>query len=152
MRLNQVLINILGNAVKFTPEEGHIHVSMYEEASPKGEDYVRIHLSVKDDGIGMTPEYREKIFESFSREDSSRVRKTEGSGLGMAITKYIVDAMDGIIEVDSELGHGSDFRVILDLEKAQVMEADMVLPDWKMLVVDDDRQLCESTVSSLQSI
>ena len=152
VRLNQVLINILGNAVKFTPEEGHIHVSMYEEASPKGEDYVRIHLSVKDDGIGMTPEYREKIFESFSREDSSRVRKTEGSGLGMAITKYIVDAMDGIIEVDSELGHGSDFRVILDLEKAQVMEADMVLPDWKMLVVDDDRQLCESTVSSLQSI
>ena len=152
VRLNQVLINILGNAVKFTPEEGHIHVSMYEEESPKGEDFVRIHLSVKDDGIGMTPEYREKIFESFSREDSTRVRKTEGSGLGMAITKYIVDAMDGIIEVDSELGHGSDFRVILDLEKAQVMEADMVLPDWKMLVVDDDRQLCESTVSSLQSI
>ena len=152
VRLNQVLINILGNAVKFTPEEGHIHVSMYEEESPKGEDFVRIHLSVKDDGIGMTPEYREKIFESFSREDSTRVRKTEGSGLGMAITKYIVDAMGGIIEVDSELGHGSDFRVILDLEKAQVMEADMVLPDWKMLVVDDDRQLCESTVSSLQSI
>ena len=152
VRLNQVLINILGNAVKFTPEEGHIYVSLYEEESPKGESFVRIRLSVKDNGIGMTQEFKEKIFESFVREDSSRVRKTEGSGLGMTITKYIVDAMGGIIEVDSELGKGSDFRVTLDLEKAEVAEADMVLPDWKMLVVDDDQQLCESTVVSLQAI
>ena len=152
VRLNQVLLNILGNALKFTPDGGLIQVSLYEEESPKGEGYVRTHIVVKDNGIGMTPEFKAKIFESFVREDSARVRRTEGSGLGMAITKYIVDAMGGAIEVDSELGKGSDFHVILDLEKATTQEADMVLPDWKMLVVDDDRQLCESTVTSLKSI
>ena len=152
VRLNQVLLNILGNAVKFTPEEGQIHVAMYEEPSEKGEDFIRIHFHIADTGIGMTPEFKARIFESFVREDNARVRKTEGSGLGMAITKYIVDAMGGIIEVDSELGKGSEFRIILDLEKAEVAEADMVLPPWRMLVVDDDKQLCESTVASLQSI
>ena len=152
VRLNQVLLNILGNAVKFTPEGGEIHVSMYEEDSDRGEDYVRIHFRIKDSGIGMTPEFKEKIFESFVREDNARVRRTEGSGLGMTITKYIVDAMGGTIEVDSELGKGTEFHVALDLAKAQVQEADMVLPDWNMLVVDDDRQLCESTVASLKAI
>ena len=152
VRINQVLLNILGNAVKFTPEGGKIQVSMYEEPSEKGEDFVRIHFCISDNGIGMSPEYKEKIFESFSREDTSRVRKTEGTGLGMAITKYIVDAMGGIIEVDSELGKGTQFHVALDLEQSQIQEMDMVLPEWKMLVVDDDRQLCESTVASLKSI
>ena len=152
VRLNQVLLNILGNAVKFTPDEGEIHVSMYEEPSPKGEDFIQIHFRIRDNGIGMTPEFKERVFESFVREDNLRVHKTEGSGLGMAITKYIVDAMGGVIEVDSELGKGTEFHVALDLEKADIMEADMVLPDWNMLVVDDDRQLCESTVESLFSI
>lgn len=152
VRLNQVLINILGNAVKFTPEKGSIHVALYEEPSPKGEAYVRTHIIVKDTGIGMSPEYMKTIFDSFSREDTARVQKTEGSGLGMAITKYIVDAMGGSITVDSELGRGSEFHVTLDLAVAEVMEADMVLPDWNMLVVDDDEQLCESAVASLKSI
>ena len=152
VRLNQVMINILGNAVKFTPESGSITVSLYEEASPKGEDYIRTHLLVKDNGIGMSEEYRRKIFDSFSREDTARVQKTEGTGLGMAITKYIVDAMEGTIQVRSELGKGSEFHVVLDLLKATVQEADMVLPPWKMLVVDDDEQLCESVVASLKSI
>ncbi len=104
VRLNQVMINILGNAVKFTPEEGAITVSLYEEDSPKGEDYIRTHLIVKDNGIGMSEEYQKKIFDSFSREDTTRVQKTEGTGLGMAITKYIVDAMEGTIRVRSALG------------------------------------------------
>ena len=152
VRLNQVLLNILGNAVKFTPEEGEIHVSMYEEDSDKGEEYVRIHFRIKDTGIGMTPEFKAKIFESFVREDNARVRRTEGSGLGMTITKYIVDAMGGSIEVESELGQGTEFHVCVDLLKAVIQEADMVLPDWNMLVVDDDQQLCESTVESLKAI
>ena len=152
VRLNQVLLNLLGNALKFTPENGLIQVSLYEEASPKGDDYIRIHLHVKDNGIGMTPEFRAKIFESFVREDSARVRRTEGSGLGMAITKYIVDAMGGTIEVDSELGKGSEFRVVLDLQRAETPEEEMILPEWNILVVDDDRQLCESTATSLKSI
>ena len=152
VRLNQVLLNILGNAVKFTPEGGKIYVAMYEEPSEKGENFVRIHFIISDTGIGMTKEFRERIFESFVREDSMRVRKTEGSGLGMTITKYIVDAMGGRIDVDSELGKGTSFHVTLDLEKAEIQEADMVLPPWNMLVVDDDRQLCESTAASLQAI
>ena len=152
VRLNQVLLNILGNAVKFTPEGGEIHVAMYEEPSEKGENFTRIHFHIADTGIGMTREFKEHIFESFVREDNMRVHKTEGSGLGMAITKYIVDAMGGIIEVDSEPGQGTEFRLILDLEKAEIPETDMVLPPWRMLVVDDDRQLCESTAASLRSI
>ncbi len=152
VRLNQVLINFLSNAIKFTPEGGVIRMDVYEEPSPRGEDYVRIHLRVKDSGIGMSPEFQKKIFDSFTREDSTRVRKTEGTGLGMAITKYIVDAMGGTIDIQSELGKGTEFHVTLDLEKAAVMEEDMVLPEWNMLVVDDDEQLCLSTVNSLKDI
>lgn len=152
VRLNQVLLNFLSNAVKFTPEEGSIQVSLYEEASPKGNTHVRVHICVKDNGIGMTPAFKEKIFESFSREDSTRVKKTEGTGLGMAITKYIVDAMGGTIEVQSQPDKGSLFHVILDLEKAPEQAEDMVLPPWNMLVVDDDEQLCQSTVASLEEI
>ena len=152
VRLNQILLNILGNAVKFTPDGGRIDVSMYEEPSDKGENFIRIHFTISDNGIGMTQEFKEHIFESFVREDSTRVRKTEGSGLGMAITKYIVDAMGGLIEVTSAPGEGTSFHVALDMEKAEVPEADMVLPNWAMLVVDDDRQLCESTAASLKSI
>ncbi len=152
VRLNQILINFLGNAIKFTPDGGTIQVSLYEEDSPKGEDYVRTHIIVKDTGIGMTPEFQAKIFDSFSREDSTRVRKTEGTGLGMTITKYIVDAMGGTISVKSALGEGSEFHVFLDLERAQIQEEDMILPEWNLLVADDDQQLCESTVASLKSI
>ncbi|MDE6591169.1 MAG: response regulator, partial [Oscillospiraceae bacterium] len=152
VRLNQVLLNFLSNAIKFTPDGGSITVSLYEEASPKGDDYIRTHIIVKDTGIGMTPEFQEKIFDSFTREDSTRVHKTEGTGLGMTITKYIVDAMGGTIEVHSELGQGSEFHVTLDLEKAVTPESEMILPDWNMLVVDDDQQLCESAVSSLKEI
>ncbi len=152
VRLNQVLLNLLSNAIKFTPENGSIEVSLHEEASPKGEEYVRICIQVKDTGIGMSEEFHQHIFESFAREDNKRIHRTEGSGLGMAITKYIVDAMKGEITVKSQQGVGTEFQVVLDLMRAEERVEDMVLPDWIMLVVDDDRQLCESTVDSLRSI
>lgn len=152
VRLNQVLLNLLSNAVKFTPEGGSIHVALYEEESPKGEDYIRTHFKVKDTGIGMSEEFRRHVFESFEREDSTRVHGTEGTGLGMAITKYIVDAMEGTIEVESSQGQGTEFHVTLDLQKEEMTEADMILPNWNVLVVDDDRQLCESTMKSLKAI
>ncbi len=152
VRLNQVLLNLLSNAIKFTPEGGLITVSLHETASPKGENWVRIHLRVKDNGIGMTPEFQKIIFESFAREDNARVHRTEGTGLGMAITKYIIDMMGGTIELNSELGKGTEFFVTLDMEKADIQEEEMILPSWNMLVVDDDRQLCESAVSSLEGI
>lgn len=152
VRLNQVLLNFLSNAIKFTPEGGSIHLAMEEEPSSCGDDWVRIHLTVKDSGIGMSKDFQDKIFDSFSREDSMRVQKIQGTGLGMAITKYIVDAMGGTIEVKSEQGKGTEFHVMLDLECATVQEEDMVLPAWNMLVVDDDEQLCRTTAESLKMI
>ncbi len=124
VRLNQVLMNLLGNAVKFTPEGGRVELELYEEESPLGAEYVRAHFRVRDNGIGMSEEFQKKVFETFAREDSARVQKTEGTGLGMAITKYIVDAMKGTIEVESEQGKGTEFRVTLDLETAPKQGAD----------------------------
>ncbi len=152
VRLNQILLNMLSNAVKYTPSGGAIEVTLREEASPKGEGYVRVRFLIKDNGIGMTQEFQEHIFESFTREDNKRVRRIEGTGLGMAITKCIVDAMGGEITVKSQQGVGSEFQVVLDMEKCTEQEEEMILPDWNMLVVDDDQQLCESTVDSLRSI
>lgn len=152
VRLNQILLNFLSNAIKFTPEGGSIRMSMFEKESPKGEDWSRICITVEDSGIGMSKEFRDKIFEPFAREDNNRVQKIQGTGLGMAITKYIVDAMGGTIEVQSEQGKGTMFCVTLDLEKAIVQEEDMILPAWRMLVVDDDEQLCLSAVKSLKTI
>lgn len=152
VRLNRILLNLLSNAIKFTPEEGSIEVSLHEQESPKGDDYVRILLQVKDTGIGMSEDFQTHIFDSFTREDNKRVQKTEGTGLGMAITKYIVEAMHGTIEVKSTQGVGTEFYVTLDFERTTEQEEDMILPDFMMLVVDDDRQLCESTTASLKSI
>lgn len=152
VRLNQILLNLLSNATKYTPEGGKIELCMMEEESPKGEDYVRIHVRVKDNGIGMSQEFLKKIYDSYSRADGARIHKTEGAGLGMAITKYIVDAMQGTIEIKSELDKGTEFHVVLDFEKAEVVEEDMVLPPWNMLVVDDDEFLCHTAVDALKSI
>ena len=154
VRLNQVLLNLLSNAVKYTQEGGTIELSLYQEEAPseKGEMYVRMHIIVRDNGIGMSTDFLAHIFDSYVRADSMRVHKTEGAGLGMAITKYIVDAMGGSITVESELGKGTEFHVILDMEKAVVQEVDMVLPPWKMLVVDDDEMLCNTAVEALKSI
>lgn len=154
VRLNQVLLNLLSNAVKYTPTDGTIQLSLSQEnvPSPKGSSFIRTHIVVKDNGIGMTREFMEHVFDSYSRADNTRVHKTEGAGLGMAITKYIVDAMEGSITVDSELNKGTAFHVILDLEKADTPEYDMVLPAWKMLVVDDDEILCRTAVEALKSI
>ena len=152
VRLNQVLINLLGNAVKFTPEKGSVQVSVYQEALPEDTFCVRTHFLVSDTGIGMSQEYQKVIFDSFSREDDTRVQKTEGSGLGMAITKYIVDAMGGSISVRSEQGQGSEFHVILDLAKAASPAADGPLPSWNVLVVDGDERLCASAAKALESL
>ncbi|MCM1545481.1 MAG: response regulator [Clostridiales bacterium] len=152
VRLNQVLLNLVSNAYKFTPEEGKIELAIHQEQSPLGEAYVRTHITVQDNGIGMSEEFQKKIFESFTREDKARVNRTEGTGLGMSITKYIIDSMHGSIDVKSKQGEGSTFHITLDLEKADIAEVDMILPEWKMLVVDDDQMLCDTTVASLASI
>jgi len=152
VRLNQVLINFLSNAYKFTPEDGEIFFFLKQEESPKGDRYVRVHFRVKDSGIGMPPEFQKKIFESFSREDNARVNKTEGSGLGMAISKYIVDTMGGTIELQSEVNKGTEFHVTIDMEKSSEREADMALPGWKILLVNDKEQMCRETAARLEEL
>lgn len=153
IRINQVLLNLLSNAIKFTAEEGTIELQINQEPSPVGDDYVRTNIYVKDNGIGVSKEFQEKIFDSFTREDSKRVHHTEGSGLGMAITKHIIDAMKGTITLQSQPGEGTEFHITLDFEKAITPEKDMILPYNKhMLLVDDDKQLCEATTDILKDI
>lgn len=152
VRLNQVLLNLLSNALKFTEENGKIDVYIWQEPSEVGDDFVRTHFKVADTGIGMSEEFQKKIFDSFEREDSEQVNQIMGTGLGMAITKSIIDIMGGTIEVTSELGKGSEFHITVDLQKSEVKEKDMCLPDWNILVVDDDERLCQSAVSNLEEM
>lgn len=152
VRLNQVLLNLLSNALKFTDEEGRIDIFVWQELSALGDNYIKTHFMVKDNGIGMTKEFQEKLFDSFVREETERVQKITGTGLGMAITKSIVDIMGGTIEVESEPGKGSSFHITVDLQRAEVKEKDMHLPDWNILVVDDDERLCHSAVANLEDL
>ena len=152
VRLNQVLLNLLSNAVKFTPENGRIDIHMMQEPSSLGEEYVCTHITVVDTGIGMSEEFRKKIFDTFSREETDQVRQIIGTGLGMAITKSIVTLMGGTIQVESEHGKGTSFHVALDLKKATIHEEDMKLPDWNILVVDDNELLCCSAVANLEEL
>ncbi|MCX4326383.1 MAG: response regulator [Lachnospiraceae bacterium] len=152
VRLNQVLLNLLSNALKFTKEEGRIDIFVWQEPSSLGDEYIKTHFKVKDNGIGMTKEFQAKIFESFVREETDQVQKITGTGLGMAIAKSIVDIMKGTIEVESEPEKGSTFHVSIDLKKSAVKEEDMQLPGWHILVVDDDERLCLSAVSNLEEL
>lgn len=151
VRLAQILLNMTGNAVKFTPEGGSIQIELYEEPSPKGEEYIRSHLHIQDNGIGISKEFQSKIFDAFAREDSARVDKEDGAGMGLTITKYIVDSMDGVITVDSEQGKGSHFRITVDMEVAS-QDKELRLPERNVLVIDDDETAGKLAVSALASI
>lgn len=152
VRLNQVLLNLLSNAVKFTPEGGRVDVHMYQEQMEMENDFVRTHFLVSDTGIGMSPEFQAKIWDTFSREESEQVRYIVGSGLGTSIAKKIVDLMGGTIDLQSEKGKGSTFHVTLTLQRANGNEEMMKLPDWNILVVDDNVSLCESAVANLEEL
>lgn len=152
LRLNQVLINLLSNAVKYTPEEGSVSLRLSQENSPKGEEYVRVHIQVTDNGIGMTKDFIKVVFNSFVREDKSRVTKEEGTGLGLAITKHIVDMMEGTIEIESEPNVGSEFHVVVDLKKVESEQKNMCLNGINVLIVDDSKDLCESAAIALHEL
>ena len=111
-RLNQVLMNILSNAVKYTPTGGHIRLEV--EELPRNEHYARYRFVVQDNGIGMSEEFLKHIFEPFERECTSTVSKVQGTGLGMAITKSVIDLMGGSISVESATGKGTRFEVVLE--------------------------------------
>ena len=129
-RLNRVLMNILSNAVKYTPTGGHIRFEV--EELPRNEHYARYRFVVQDDGIGMSEAYQKTLFDPFTREERSGTNKVQGTGLGMAITKNIVDLMGGSINVESTTGKGTRFEVVLefpvDAEADTVPEA-QVLPE-----------------------
>lgn len=146
IKLRQVLINILGNAVKFTPEGGSVKLSV--ERTAQFDNRSTLRFTVSDTGIGMSGEYLPKLFEAFSQEDSSSTNKYGSSGLGMAITKNIVEMMNGNIEVQSEKGKGTVFTVTVTLMDSARREddgsdADISLNDMSVLVVDDDPLACE---------
>ena len=129
-RLNRVLMNILSNAVKYTPTGGHIRFEVDE--LPRNEHYARYRFVVQDDGIGMSEAYQKTLFDPFTREERSGTNKVQGTGLGMAITKNIVNLMGGSINVESTTGKGTRFEVVLefpvDAEADTVPEA-QVLPE-----------------------
>ena len=124
VRLNQVLLNLY-RIQQSIHRRGAIQLSLSEEKSPKGENYIRIHVKVKDNGIGMSSDFLKRIYEPYSRADGVRVSKTQGTGLGMAITKYIVDAMEGSLNITSELDKGTEVSLTFDFEKAVEQEMDM---------------------------
>ena len=153
MRINQILLNLVGNAIKYTPAGGNVRVKIAE--LPDGrETYRRLRFVVEDDGIGMSREFADRIFDPFERERNSTTSRVEGTGLGMSITKSIVDMMGGTIAVESELGIGSKFTVELPLEIIDIDEEfeAIDLAEAKVLLVDDDADICESTVEMLAAI
>ena len=150
-RLNQVLLNLLSNAVKFTPAGGTVSVRIRQcPGTVKGSELYEIR--VKDNGIGMSQEFVQKIFSPFERERTSTVSRTQGTGLGMAITKNIVNMMGGTIEVQTEQGKGTEFIVRLPLRiqsEYQRIEKIAELEGLKALVVDDDFNTCDSVTKML---
>ena len=118
VRLTQILSNILSNAVKYTPVGGSIRMEVEEAPRPEN-TYNKLYFRIADNGIGMSPDFLEHIFESFTREESSVTNKVQGTGLGMAIVKDLVDLMGGVIQVDSQPGKGSCFEIMLEFKIAQ---------------------------------
>ena len=153
-RLNQVLLNLLSNAVKFTPAGGTVSVRL-KQFPGTVKDSGLYEIRVKDNGIGMSTEFVKKIFSPFERERTSTVSRTQGTGLGMAITKNIVDMMGGTIEVQTEQGKGTEFIVRLPFRihfKQHHTEKIAELEGLKALVVDDDFNTCDSVTKMLVRI
>lgn len=154
VRLNQILLNIMSNCIKFTQTGGKINLKICElpQTHPK---YGIFQFVISDTGIGMSAEFLEKIFDPFERAMTSTNSRIEGTGLGMAITKNIVDIMNGEIDVQSEEGKGTTFTVTLPIELQITQEDEMdlsALRELRSLVVDDDQDVCENTAKLLGEI
>ena len=151
LRINQILINILSNAIKYTPENGRIRMDI-SELPRINENFARLRFTVTDNGIGISDDYLEHLFNPFSREVSSTVNSIQGTGLGMAITKNLVDLMSGTISVKSKQGEGSTFTVELEL---RIDDEDVNTEFWKevgisrTLVVDDNEDICRNVTAAL---
>ena len=153
-RLNQILLNLLSNAIKFTPAGGTVSVRVRQLAG-KVHGCGQYEFRIKDNGIGMSPEFAQKIFEPFERERTSTVSRIQGTGLGMAITKNIVDMMGGTIEVQTAQGKGSEFIICVPMRtqaEHRPVEKITELEGLKALVVDDDFNTCDSVTKMLVKV
>ena len=153
-RINQVLMNLISNAIKFTPAGGMISIRVAQLPSINKEKGL-YEIRVKDTGIGMSPEFAKKIFDPFERERTSTVSQIQGTGLGMAITKNIIDMMGGTIEVHTEPKKGTEFVIRLELrlqEERRKIEKIAELVGLKALVVDDDFNTCDSVCKMLMQV
>ena len=151
LRLNQIYINILSNSIKYTEPGGSVNVDIREdESSLPG--CVRLTYRVSDTGIGMSPEFMEKMFQPFSRQTDSRVNSIQGTGLGLTITKKMVDLMGGTIECQSEQGKGTTFTVVIDLPVSDRQIDNMKLDPIDVLIADDDEALLQTTSDTLESL
>ena len=153
-RLNQILLNLLSNAIKFTPAGGTVSVRVRQLAG-KVHGCGQYEFRIKDNGIGMSPEFAKKIFEPFERERTSTVSRIQGTGLGMAITKNIVDMMGGTIEVQTAQGKGTEFTVCVPMRaqtEQRPVEKITELEGLKALVVDDDFNTCDSVTKMLVKV
>ena len=153
-RLNQILMNLLSNAIKFTPAGGTVSVRVRQLAG-KVRGCGQYEFRIKDNGIGMSPEFAKKIFEPFERERTSTVSRIQGTGLGMAITKNIVDMMGGTIEVQTAQGKGTEFTVCVPMRaqtEQRPVEKITELEGLKALVVDDDFNTCDSVTKMLVKV
>ena len=153
-RLNQILLNLLSNAIKFTPAGGTVSVRVRQLAG-QVRGCGQYEFRIKDNGIGMSPEFAKKIFEPFERERTSTVSRIQGTGLGMAITKNIVDMMGGTIEVQTAQGKGSEFIIRVPLRvqtEHRPVEKITELEGLKALVVDDDFNTCDSVTKMLVKV
>ena len=151
LRLNQIYINILSNAIKYTMPGGSVSVDLREEKSEK-EGCVRLIYRVEDTGIGMSPEFLEKMYQPFSRQTDSRVNSIQGTGLGLAITRQMVELMNGTIECQSELEKGTTFTITLDLPVAEKQLEELRIDHVDALIADDDPILLETAVDTLVSL
>ena len=154
LRLNQVFLNILSNAIKFTPNGGNITFRVIEKPCIS-EGYANFEFHIRDTGIGMSETFRQTIFEAFTREKTSTVSGIQGTGLGMAITKSIVDMMGGTISVESEVGKGTEFIVNIPCRLSSKSSKPETIPQLnglRMLVADDDTNTCLSVCSMLRQI
>ncbi len=154
LHVNQVLLNLLSNAIKFTPAGGTVALTIRQQPrAPKG--YGSYEIRVKDTGIGMSPEFTKHIFEPFERERNTTASGIQGTGLGMAITKNIIDTMGGTIELQSEQGKGSEFIIHLDFrlqEDPKHIEVVKELQGLRALVADDSFATCDSVTKMLRQI
>ena len=151
LRLNQIYINILSNAIKYTEPGGRVTVDMREEKSAVP-GCIRLSYVVSDTGIGMSPEFMATMYQPFSRQIDSRVNSIQGTGLGLAITKQMVDLLGGTIDCQSEQGKGTTFTVVLDIPAADRQRDDMMLDPIDVLIVDDDEILLQTAADTLESL